>query len=256
MTATATTRLYGFPTLDFPAVPVADWTTAVAIDGMDRRSIAAVLRATGDNYGVQIRATATHLQLCGTDGHRLCVATVGRTNDGPAVECTIPVSGCKAIGRVGEITRLTADGNHLWVDGAIGSVAVRLLSGRYPDVDAIVNRPLPHKAHVDAAVLLDMIERSLICQAGEPSATVKIAIGPGRIATTAVNATTGGWYADSTVAECNDRYEATFNSAYLTDFLAAFNRGGLTIRYGDSNSHLHIQPDDTDCVYVLMPMKR
>lgn len=256
-----------FPTLPAPPKPLAT-IPAKALVGMIQRTIFAISneesRYTLNGGLLLLKPEAA--TMVATDGHRLAL-----------VECQIEVGGLKSELRLlipkkamGELLRLLAeagaeatvqfskDESHLFFSAGDRLLISRMLTGQFPNYEAVLPRENKRVLELDRGVISAAIRRVALL-ADERSRAIRFQLDDGRLE---VFSSSGEFGEAHEVLDADYKSEAIqigFNYQYLLDFLDVLGDSGkVRLELKDEQSAGQLRPVGEEIYryrYVVMPMR-
>lgn len=210
--------------------------------------------------GLLLEVSTDSLRTIATDGHRLAFCQT-------AVSLQLEESQSIIIPRKGitELLRLLTDSdqkvlvqlstNHIRVDGAGLRFTSKLIDGRFPDYQRVI----PHNADklviVNREALRHAVQRTSILT-NEKYRSIRLQLESRMLRVWAHNPEQEEAEEELAVDYAGTTLEIGFNSNYLLEALAAITSSEIELKLSDPNSCCLIQAvGDTDCKYVVMPMR-
>ena len=264
-------RIAGLPQEDFPALsqPKGPQTRipAAVLSKLIQRTIFSI--STEDSKytlsGALLVLKPGSVTMVATDGHRLAHVEKAEALDDVSEEIKVLVPK-KAMG---ELVRMIAespdtesiafskDDNHLFFDIGQRLLISRMLTGQFPNYEAVLPRSNDRTFAIDRDEITAAIKRVAILS-DERSKTVKIAVSKGSIEITASHSDLGEAHESLEVDYSKEDLQVGFNYQYLLDFLATVDEPEISFEFKDSESaaQLRTQPSgDYNYRYVVMPMR-
>ncbi|HYR86284.1 MAG TPA: DNA polymerase III subunit beta [Terriglobia bacterium] len=264
-------RIAGLPQEDFPALPEAKPSTgripADVLAKLITRTIFAI--STEDSKytlsGALLLLKPGSITMVATDGHRL--AHVEKSEELEEVREEIKVLIPKKA--MAELVRIIAespdadrvgfsrDDNHLFFDMGKRLLISRMLTGQFPNYEAVLPRGNDRSVTVNREEMAAAIKRVAILS-DERSRTVKLALGNGSLEITASHSDLGEAHETLEVDYSKEELQVGFNYQYLLDFLTTADEPEVSFEFKDSESaaQLRVQPStDYNYRYVVMPMR-
>ena len=149
------------------------------------------------------------------------------------------------------------DDNHLFFDMGKRLLISRMLTGQFPNYEAVLPRNNDRIVTVDREEITAAIKRVAILS-DERSRTVKLALGNGILEITASHSDLGEAHETLEVDYDKEDLQVGFNYQYLLDFLTTADEPEVSFEFKDSESaaQLRSQPStDYNYRYVVMPMR-
>lgn len=211
--------------------------------------------------GMLFEVTENYLRVVATDGHRLAMHTHGGRNAVTGQQQLIlPRKGVTELGRLlaegaGEL-ELVFGGSHIRAKTAEYTFTSKLVDGKFPDY----NRVLPKNGNKsligDRQQLRQAFSRAAILS-NEKYRGVRLMLSPDELKVLASNPDQEEAEEIVSVEYQGDGLEIGFNVSYLIDVLTALDSSQVRITLSDPNSSalLEAADDDSDAVYVVMPMR-
>ena len=209
--------------------------------------------------GLLLEISADKLRAVATDGHRLALdETAISAEINETIQIIVPRKG------ITELTRLLQDDseieiqvstNHIRIQNADACFTSKLIDGRFPDY----NRVIPELS--ETAVLADREElKSSLTRASilsnEKYRGVRIMLNSNSLRALAHNPEQEEAEEELEVQYEGEELEIGFNVSYLLDTLSVIKSEKVKLSVLDANSSCLILPEDeTNCQYVVMPMR-
>src|SRR5439155_21776078 len=205
------------------------------------------------------------ISMVATDGHRLAHIEKTETLDDITEEIKVLVPR-KAMG---ELVRMISespdtdrigfsrDDNHLFFDMGKRLLISRLLTGQFPNYEAVLPRNNDRIVTVNREEIAAAVKRVAILS-DERSRTVKISLGNGTMEITASHSDLGEAHETMEIEYDKESLQVGFNYQYLLDFLTTADEPEVSFEFKDSESaaQLRAQPaSDYNYRYVVMPMR-
>src|SRR5271170_1971081 len=205
------------------------------------------------------------ITVVATDGHRLAVAEIDHKFEGLTREVR-PLVPKKALT---EVQRLAAeagedgqiefalDDSHLFFRAGHRLLISRMLTGQFPNYEAVLPRDNNRKVVIERGELSDAVKR--VAQLADTrSHAVKLSVSKDGVEISASSPEYGE--AKETIEKeyKGDPIAIGFNSAYMLDFLAAAADGPISIELKDEKSAGQMRPladESSRYRYVIMPMR-
>ena len=264
-------RIAGLPQEDFPALPepktVIGRIPADVLSKLISRTIFAI--STEDSKytlsGALLLLKPGSMTMVATDGHRLAHVEKSEALEDVSEEIKVLVPK-KAMG---ELVRMIAentdndrigfsrDDNHLFFDMGKRLLISRMLTGQFPNFEAVLPRNNDRIVTINREEIAAAIKRVAILS-DERSHSVKIALGNGAMEITASHSDLGEAHETVEVDYNKEDLQVGFNYQYLLDFLTTADEPDVSFEFKDSESaaQLRTQPtSDYTYRYVVMPMR-
>jgi len=204
------------------------------------------------------------ITMVATDGHRLAHAEKAE----PFEEVTEEIRILIPKKAMGELVRMIAesdnerigfarDENHLFFDLGTRLLVARMLTGQFPNYEAVLPSGNDRSFIVDREEINAAIRRVSILS-DERSRTVKLAMSNGTLEVTASHSDLGEAHETREVDYSNEDLQVGFNYQYLLDFLGTADEAQVTFEFKDSESSAQLRTlpaKDYNYRYVVMPMR-
>jgi len=216
------------------------------------------------NGGLLILKPET-LAMVATDGHRLAVAETDHKFAGlnSEVRLLVPKKAMVEVQRLaaeagddGQI-EFARDDNHLFFQVGPRLLISRMLTGQFPNYEAVLPRENNKAVVLERGELNDALRR--VSQlADQRSHAVKFALAKEGLELSSSSAEYGEAKESIEKEYKGDPLSIGFNSQYLLDFLAAASEGPISIEFKDEQSAGQMRPladEQYRYRYVIMPMR-
>jgi DNA polymerase III subunit beta len=208
--------------------------------------------------GVKVMGSEQGFTFIATDDHRLALARAnGTAKSSQPIDVLIPRRALSLISKLScdvQSVQLGISDDHAFVDAGSVRIIARLLSGQFPNYEAVIPKNPTNTVEFDAEETLRAIKQVAIM--AEPrSHYIKFFCEPNRLVISAVGCDEGT--ARQVVRLNGDGKEITvaFNANYLCDFLQRVS-GAVIAEITDPEAQVLLRPvSDPDYSYILMPMK-
>ena len=210
--------------------------------------------------GLMLEVSANNLRAVATDGHRLAYCEKETTADIADIKQVIlPRKG------VLELVRLLSDtedkvkvilgSNHLQVEFADLRLTSKLIDGRFPDYNRVMPTDGNNIVTADREQLRQALIRASILS-NEKYRGIRLILENNLVKLQAHNPDQEEADVEVEVVYTGDDIEIGFNVNYMLDVLNVTGSEMVQASLRDSNSSfLLTYPDQTDCKYVIMPMR-
>src|SRR5215467_1684707 len=264
-------RIAGLPQDDFPALP--EPKTAVGkipadvLSKLITRTIFAI--STEDSKytlsGALLLLKPGGITMVATDGHRLAHIEKSESLEDVSEEIKVLVPR-KAMGELvrmisespdSERIGFSRDDNHLFFDIGKRLLISRLLTGQFPNYEAVLPRNNDRIVTVNREEIGAAIKRVAILS-DERSRTVKLALTNGTMEITASHSDLGEAHETLEVDYDKEELQVGFNYQYLLDFLTTADEPDVSLEFKDNESAAQLRtqpPSDYNYRYVVMPMR-
>ena len=204
------------------------------------------------------------ITMVATDGHRL--AHIEKSE--PFEEVTeeirvlVPKKAMLELVKMGEGSEkekieFSRDDNHLFFDMGKRLLVARMLTGQFPNFEAVLPRNNDRTFLIDREEIAAAVRRVSILS-DERSRTVRLSISKGTLEVTASHSDLGEAHETMEVAYNKEDLQVGFNYQYLLDFLGTADENQVSFEFKDSESAAQLRTaSGTDCNYryVVMPMR-
>jgi DNA polymerase III subunit beta len=216
------------------------------------------------NGGLLILKPET-LAMVATDGHRLALAETDHKLAGlnGEVKVLIPKKAMDEVEKLASVAGSDAhiefakDESHLFFQVSHRLLISRILTGQFPNYEAVLPRDNNKTVVLDRAELSDAVRR--VSQlADQRSHAVKLAVSQEGIEISASSPEYGEAKENIEKEYKGDPIAIGFNSSYMLDFLAAAADGPVSIELKDEQSAGQMRPLADESYryrYVIMPMR-
>jgi DNA polymerase III subunit beta len=206
------------------------------------------------------------LAMVATDGHRLALAETDQKLAGLNGEVRVLIPK-KAMDEVEKLSaaagaddaqmEFAKDESHLFFQVGHRLLISRILTGQFPNYEAVLPRENNKTVVLERAELTDAVRR--VSQlADQRSHAVKLAVSPEGVEISASSPEYGEAKESIEKEYKGDAIAIGFNSSYLLDFLAAAAEGPISIELKDEQSAGQMRPLADESYryrYVIMPMR-
>ena len=210
--------------------------------------------------GLMLEVSANYLSAVATDGHRLAYCEKETNADIADIKQVIlPRKGVLELVRLLADTensvKVTLGSNHLQVEFDGLRLTSKLIDGRFPDY----NRVMPTNGNNVMTADRDQLRHALMrasILSNEKYRGIRLILEKDLIKLQAQNPDQEEADIEQEVVYAGDDIEIGFNVNYMLDVLNVTNSDMVQASLKDSNSSfLLTYPDQTDCKYVIMPMR-
>ena len=210
--------------------------------------------------GLMIEVSANNIRAVATDGHRLAYCEKETSADISDIKQVIlPRKGVLELVRLlndtDETVKITLGSNHLQVEFNEVRLTSKLIDGRFPDY----NRVMPEDGVNTITADRDQLRQALIrasILSNEKYRGIRLILENNLIKLQAQNPDQEEADVEQEVVYAGEDIEIGFNVNYMLDVLNVTNSDMVQASLRDSNSSfLLTYPDQSDCKYVIMPMR-
>ncbi|MGV6806375.1 MAG: DNA polymerase III subunit beta [bacterium] len=210
--------------------------------------------------GMLFEVSAGQVRAVATDGHRLAMATkkveVQTSED---VRVILPRKGVLELSRLldssGPDARVIIGKNHFRLQTPEFGFTSKLVDGNYPDYQRVLPRGGSLVLKGDRETLKLAFSRAAILS-NEKYRGVRLQVEPGQLKLVANNPEQEEAQEEVVVDYQGDSLEIGFNVSYVLDVLNCLSGSTVTFTLSDANSSALVEdPENSDAIYVVMPMR-
>jgi DNA polymerase-3 subunit beta len=264
-------RIAGLPQEDFPTLAepksVVGQIPAEVLAKLITRTIFAI--STEDSKytlsGALLLLKPGSITMVATDGHRLAHIEKAEPLEDVTEEIKVLIPR-KAMSELVRMIAETADAdrigfarddNHLFFDMGKRLLISRVLTGQFPNYEAVLPRNNDKIVTVNREEITAAVKRVAILS-DERSRTIRLALANGSMELTASHSDLGEAHETLAVDYEKDDLQVGFNYQYLLDFLTTADDPDVSFEFKDSESAAQLRtqpPSDYNYRYVVMPMR-
>jgi DNA polymerase-3 subunit beta len=268
-------RMAGMPRENFPVLP--DMPAMLAgippelFGQMIRRTVFAISNEESRytlNAGLLILKPET-MTMVATDGHRLAHVESVPPTDGYSgvsgeLRILVPKKAMTELSRLlgdvqeGASIQFTKDDNHLFFQIGTRLLISRMLSGQFPNYEAVMPKGNDRRVSLPAEALTAAVRRVSLFS-DERSHAIRVQLNKGEVKISSTGADSGEGAEDTLAADyAGETLEMGFNWQYLIDFLGAASAETITFEFKDGQSAAQMRPETQGKLqyrYVVMPMR-
>jgi DNA polymerase III subunit beta len=264
-------RIQTLPREDFPALPESGGArvTAVSRAGLKEMVAKTQFAITGEDTryflnGALFVLKPDSMSLVATDGHRLALVTVPRSElagSHDEIKAILPKK------TLGELSRLLAEGdediryergeNHLFFEVGGRLLISRMIDGQFPAYERVIPKGNDKHIEFERDRLANAVKRVALLS-NERSRAVKFQIDTGKVDVTSSSPELGEAHETLVVDYSGSPMQICFNAQYVLDFLSAVSTDVVALELKDEVSQAVMRPvgaDGYDYTYVIMPMR-
>ena len=210
--------------------------------------------------GLMLEVSSNTLRAVATDGHRLAYCEKETNADISDIKQVIlPRKGVLELVRLlndsDETVKITLGSNHLQVEFNEIRFTSKLIDGRFPDYNRVMPENTTNTLTADRDQLRHALIRASILS-NEKYRGIRLILENNLIKLQAQNPDQEEADVEQEVVYEGDDIEIGFNVNYMLDVLNVTNSDMVQASLRDSNSSfLLTYPDQSDCKYVIMPMR-
>jgi len=205
------------------------------------------------------------ISMVATDGHRLAHVEKSEALDDVTeeIKVLVPKKAMAELVRIisesldTEVIGFSRDENHLFFDMGRRLLISRMLTGQFPNYEAVLPRTNDRSFTIARDEIAAAIRRVAILS-DERSKTIKIALGGGSLEITASHSDLGEAHETLEVEYSKEDLQVGFNYQYLLDFLNTADEPEVIFEFKDSESAAQLRAlpaEDYSYRYVVMPMR-
>jgi DNA polymerase-3 subunit beta len=208
--------------------------------------------------GMLLETGGTHLRAVATDGHRLALCQTDLAGSLDEQQVIVPRKGVLELQRLltgeGELNiELGANHIRIQLDGI--RFTSKLIDGRFPEYERVIPKESSNELKADRGEFKGALQRTAILS-NEKYRGIRLVIRDSGVVLQAHNPEQEEAEEELEVEYNGEDIEIGFNVNYLLDALGAVEGGDVTLSVQDSNSSCLIrEPGNTDCTFVVMPMR-
>jgi DNA polymerase-3 subunit beta len=205
------------------------------------------------------------VEMVATDGSRLSLAVRETEVAGLKSEerMLVPRRALGAVRRLADAQesdtpiKIARDDSHLFFSAGDSIVITRLLSGQFPNYEAVLPQSNSIVLTLDAAAFREALARVSLL-APEQSHGLCLALERGQLTLSTTGGDAGEAVESMNAAYSGEPLRVAFNCLFLLDFLNVVKSGQVEIALKDNQSAADLRPTDVDQYhwrYVVMPMR-
>ncbi len=210
--------------------------------------------------GLLLELNKNNLRAVATDGHRLALKEIKtQTENEDTQQIIIPRKGVSELIRLlddkDENINIEVSKDHIRINKDNCKFISKLINGKFPDYQRVMPKEGTHpiKTHKDT-LKQSLIRTSIL--SNEKYKGIRLVLKKDRLNTFAHNSEQEKAEEEIEIDYKGGNIEIGFNVTYLLDALSAIKTENVILNISDPNSSCLILPDDdTDCKYVVMPMR-
>lgn len=210
--------------------------------------------------GLMLEISANTLRAVATDGHRLAYCEKQISTDISDIKQVIlPRKGVlelvRLLGDNDDMVKVTLGSNHLQVEFNELRLTSKLIDGRFPDYNRVMPTNCENVITADRDQLRQALIRASILS-NEKYRGIRLILEKNLVKLQAQNPDQEEADVEQEVVYSGDDIEIGFNVNYMLDVLNVTSSEMVQASLRDSNSSfLLTYPDQSDCKYVIMPMR-
>lgn len=200
------------------------------------------------------------LRVVATDGHRMamCTRAVAITTD-DVIQAILPRKGVLELSRLLDDStaqvEITLSANNIRVTSPDYTFTSKLVDGKFPEYERVLPRG-GNKVVIGSRLELKQAFARTAILSNEKYRGVRLLLTDGLLTIVANNPEQEEAEEQVAVDYSGDSLEVGFNVSYLQDVANAISHENIKITLSDSNSSALLEePENSDTVYVVMPMR-
>jgi DNA polymerase-3 subunit beta len=200
------------------------------------------------------------LRVVATDGHRMAMCTRAvALNTAEVIQAILPRKGVLELSRLLDDSTVQVDitlsANHIRVTSADYTFTSKLVDGKFPEYERVLPRG-GNKVIIGSRLELKQAFGRTAILSNEKYRGVRLLLSDGVLTIVANNPEQEEAEEQVTVDYTGDSLEVGFNVSYLQDVTNVINHDNIKITLSDANSSALLEePDNSDSLYVVMPMR-
>ncbi len=209
------------------------------------------------------------MTMVATDGHRLAHVETETSKDGDSgvsgeLRVLVPKKAMTELSRLlgdveeGASIEFAKDDNHLFFQIGTRLLISRMLSGQFPNYEAVMPKNNDQKVDLPANALTAAVRRVSLFS-DERSHAIRLQLSKDEVKISSTGTEVGEGAEDTlTVSYAGEALEMGFNWQYLIDFLGAAGAETITFEFKDGQSAAQMRPETEENLqyrYVVMPMR-
>lgn len=200
------------------------------------------------------------LRVVATDGHRMAMCTRAvAVSSKDVIQAILPRKGVLELSRLLDDStaqiELTLSSNHIRVTSVDYTFTSKLVDGKFPDYERVLPRG-GNKTVIGSRMELKQAFGRTSILSNEKYRGVRLLLNTGSLTIVANNPEQEEAEEQVTVDYTGDSLEVGFNVSYLQDVTNVITNDNIKITLSDANSSALIEePENSDSVYVVMPMR-
>ncbi|MCG8325447.1 MAG: DNA polymerase III subunit beta [Thiotrichales bacterium] len=251
-----------FPVTDIDSFPVSFSIDAAVFKSLLEDTLFAMAQQDVRYYlnGLLLEIDTRSLRAVATDGHRLAMKEEPvSSNVKDMQQIIVPRKGVMELVRLiddnNETLEVNVSSNHIRFQIGHIRFTSKLIDGKFPDYQRVIPREDGSVMLAKREVLKQSLTRASILS-NEKYRGVRIEVSKDSLKAQAQNPEQEEAEEEIAVTYAGDSLEIGFNVTYLLDAIAAIKTDKIKIVLTDANSSCLILPDDdSQCRYVVMPMR-
>jgi DNA polymerase-3 subunit beta len=208
--------------------------------------------------GMLLETGGGHLRAVATDGHRLALCQAVLDGKMDQQQVIVPRKGVLELQRLmtgeGDLN-IELGANHIRIQLEGIRFTSKLIDGRFPEYERVIPKESSNELKADRGAFRGALQRTAILS-NEKYRGIRLVIRDSGVVLQAHNPEQEEAEEELEVEYSGEDIEIGFNVNYLLDALGAVESDEVTLSVQDSNSSCLIrEPGNTDCTFVVMPMR-
>lgn len=200
------------------------------------------------------------LRVVATDGHRMAMCTRAiAVETADVTQAILPRKGVLELSRLLDDStaqvEVTMSGNHIRVTSVDYTFTSKLVDGKFPEYERVLPRG-GNKTIIGSRIELKQAFGRTAILSNEKYRGVRLLLSDGLLTIVANNPEQEEAEEQVVVDYAGDSLEVGFNVSYLQDVTNVIQNENIKITLSDANSSALLEePDNSDSLYVVMPMR-
>lgn len=200
------------------------------------------------------------LRVVATDGHRMAMCTRAiAVETADVTQAILPRKGVLELSRLLDDStaqvEVTLSGNHIRVTSVDYTFTSKLVDGKFPEYERVLPRG-GNKTIIGSRIELKQAFGRTAILSNEKYRGVRLLLSDGLLTIVANNPEQEEAEEQVVVDYAGDSLEVGFNVSYLQDVTNVIQNDNIKITLSDANSSALLEePDNSDSLYVVMPMR-
>ena len=200
------------------------------------------------------------LRVVATDGHRMAMCTRAiAVETADVTQAILPRKGVLELSRLLDDStaqvEVTLSGNHIRVTSVDYTFTSKLVDGKFPEYERVLPRG-GNKTIIGSRIDLKQAFGRTAILSNEKYRGVRLLLSDGLLTIVANNPEQEEAEEQVVVDYAGDSLEVGFNVSYLQDVTNVIQNENIKITLSDANSSALLEePDNSDSLYVVMPMR-
>ncbi len=209
--------------------------------------------------GLLFEVNGNHLNVVGTDGHRLSFTSTELPQTYEKQEMILPrktvLELIKLLDDSDETVIIEVGGNQVNFSFSGIRLISKVIDGKFPDYTRVIPSGHQNSLHVNRLTLLLAMQRASILS-NEKYRGIRMVLGKDSLRLISSNSEQEEAEEELEVDYGGDALDIGFNVTYMIDVLNNVDSDAVTFSFADANSSCLVTvPSDTNYKYVVMPMR-